>query len=272
MDEFLRFFVELTSLQKVIWIVSCLLFAWILEKGIPMVKHDYNKIRHDAKNLFFMLFLVVINALVGIATVGLYFWVEQNEIGLLHLFEFPIWLELLLAFLFLDMVSQYWAHYALHKIKFAWKMHMVHHADTKVDATTGTRMHPFEYILRETFVTVTVVAIGIPVAYYAFYRICSVFFSYWTHANIKLPDWFDRTLSYVFITPKAHKFHHHFERPWTDSNFGNIFSVWDRIFGTYVYADEDDIKYGLDVLEDDRDEDLKYQMGLPFNNKVKTDY
>ena len=72
-----------------------------------------------------------------------------------------------------------------------------------------------------------------------------------THANIKLPGKLDRILSYVFVTPDMHKFHHHYRAPWTDSNFGNVFSIWDRMFGTLVYADTSDIRYGLDVMNGD---------------------
>ncbi len=272
MDDFLLKVESVTSLQKALWVVLCLVFAWILEKGIPFVKHDYNKIRHNAQNLLFLSFLLVINILVGIATVSLYFWVTSNEIGLLYLFELPTWLELLIAVLFLDMITQYWAHYALHRNKFIWKMHLVHHSETKLNATSGTRMHPGEYVFRESLVVLTVVLIGIPVSYYVFYRLCSVFFSYFTHANVSLPAWLDRALSYVFVTPKVHKFHHHFERPWTDSNFGNMFSIWDRIFGTFVYDDERKIKYGVDVIDPEKDEDVKYLLNLPFDKNVKTDY
>ena len=73
------------------------------------------------------------------------------------------------------------------------------------------------------------------------YAFCSIFFTYWTHANIALPLWLEKSLALVLVTPNMHKFHHHFKRPWTDSNFGNIFSFWDRIFGTYI-DERDDLK------------------------------
>ncbi|MEM6831332.1 MAG: sterol desaturase family protein, partial [Bacteroidota bacterium] len=82
----------------------------------------------------------------------------------------------------------------------------------------------------------------------------------------------DRALSYVIITPLTHKFHHHFERPWTDTNFGNVLSIWDRLFGTFVYGDPDKIKYGVDVVDNSRDSDVKYQLGFPLNKNIKTDY
>jgi sterol desaturase/sphingolipid hydroxylase (fatty acid hydroxylase superfamily) len=68
-----------------------------------------------------------------------------------------------------------------------------------------------------------------------------------------------------------HKFHHHFERPWTDTNYGNIFSIWDRAFGTFVYDDPRKVVYGLDVLDDSKDESLAYQFKVPFNKEIETD-
>ena len=79
----------------------------------------------------------------------------------------------------------------------------------------------------------------------------------------------EQKLSYLFTTPSLHKFHHHHERPWTDSNYGNIFSVWDRLFGTLVQGNLENIRYGVDVLPDERDEDLAYQFILPFNRSIK---
>lgn len=69
-----------------------------------------------------------------------------------------------------------------------------------------------------------------------------------------------------------HKFHHHYVRPWTDTNYGNIFSLWDRIFGTFVYDDPHKIIYGLDVADSSKSDDLRYQLNVPFNKNIKTDY
>ena len=126
--------------------------------------------------------------------------------------------------------------------------------------------------MREIFALAAVVVTGAPTGYYFFYRFCTIFFTYFTHANINFPKWLDKPLSLVFITPNMHKFHHHYQRPWTDKNFGNIFSIWDRLFGTFVYGDPKQIRYGLDVLEDAKDENIGYQLRIPFNKSIKTDY
>lgn len=272
MQTFLSFFENITSLHKLGWIVICLFISWILEGNIPLIKFNYKKWNHAGKNLIFLSTSIIINVLFGLATVGIFLWTSQNEFGFFYWMNLPVWVELLIAILLLDFVAQYFAHYLLHRIKWMWKFHMVHHSDTKVDATTGTRHHPGDYLIREIFALLGIVISGMPVAFYLVYRISSVLFTYLTHANITLPFWLDKAMSYVFISPNMHKFHHHFERPWTDTNFGNIFSFWDRIFGTLVYEDPKKIRYGLDVLEDETADDVWYQFKIPFNNNIKTDY
>ena len=152
-----------------------------------------------------------------------------------------------------------------------WRFHMVHHSDTHVDATTGTRHHPGDYFMREVFGLVAIIILGAPLAFYVFYKICTILFTYFSHANISLPRGLDKALSLLFITPDMHKFHHHFERPWTDTNYGNIFSIWDRAFGTFVYDDPRKVVYGLDVLDDSKDESFAYQFKVPFNKEIETD-
>ena len=148
---------------------------------------------------------------------------------------------------------------------------MVHHSDTHLDVTSGTRHHPGDYLFRELFSLLAVVLGGLPFAFYLVYRIITVLFTYWTHANFDLPRGVDKALSYLIVTPRMHKFHHHYQRPWTDANFGNILSIWDRMFGTFVSGDSRDIQYGLDVLDNSRSEDLAYQLKVPFDKSILVD-
>ncbi len=272
MDSFLNFFEQMPAWQKLVWIIGCLAFTWILEGNYPLVRFDYRKWHHARTNFVFLAFTITINILFGIITVGIFNWIQQNEIGLLFYINLSIWAELLIAVLLLDFVAQYIVHYLLHKVNWMWRVHMIHHSDTKVDVTTGTRHHPGDYILREIFALFAIIVIGAPIAFYFFYRIVTVFFAYATHANVIVPLWLDKPLSFVFITPNVHKFHHHFELPWTDRNYGNIFSFWDRIFGTLVYDDPKKVRYGLDILDDATDENVLYQLKMPFDKNVKRGY
>ncbi len=243
MNSFLRFFELMPAWQKLVWVIGCLIFASVLEGNYPLFKNENQKWKHARINLLLLAVTLTINIIFGIITVGVFNWIQRHKIGLLFYIELPTWTELLISVLLFDLIAQYFVHYLLHRIKWMWKLHMIHHSDTKVDATTGTCHHPGDYLVRELFALGASILIGAPIAFYFFYRICTIFFTYLTHANIAMPRWLDKVLSWVFITPNMHKFHHHFERPWTNTNYGNIFSLWDRIFGTLVYDDPKKVKY-----------------------------
>ena len=269
MENFLNFFENMPAWQKLVWIFICISANWMIELAIPLVKLNYKKFKHAGVNMVFLASDVSLNLLFGILTVGIFSWLSANQFGFLYLIDYPIWVELIIAILALDFAAQYVVHYLLHKIPFMWRFHMIHHSDTTLDATSATRHHHGDYAFREIFALIMIVIFGIPFAYYLFYRMATVFFGYLTHANFSFPKKIDQFLSYVFITPDMHKFHHHHEMPWTDTNFGNIFYFWDRIFGTLTFDDPKKVKYGLDLLEDSKDQDVLYQFAIPFNKNIK---
>ncbi|MDX1542977.1 MAG: sterol desaturase family protein [Christiangramia sp.] len=270
MEAFLSFFEQMPVWQKAVWICLLLGGFWILEGYYALVKMEYNKWIHARTNFVLLGFVILVNLLFGIFTAGIFTWLDNSQWGLLKLFELPVWIELILAIMFLDLIAQYFVHYLLHKINWMWRLHLVHHSDTHVDATTGTRHHPFDFIIRESFALIAVIFMGMPLAFYLFYRILSIFFTYFTHANIRLPGKIDKILSYMIVTPNMHKFHHHYQLPWTDSNYGNILSIWDRLFGTFVYDKTERIRYGIDIVNDETSNKLGYQLGIPFNRSIKT--
>ena len=107
------------------------------------------------------------------------------------------------------------------------------------------------------------------------YQSMSVVATQFNHANIKLPKKLDDILSYVIVSPDMHKVHHHFVLPYTDSNYGNIFSVWDRLLGTFMKLDPDKIVYGVDVFPDEKtNSNIKDLLKQPFQpyQKPTTNY
>jgi sterol desaturase/sphingolipid hydroxylase (fatty acid hydroxylase superfamily) len=268
LDSLLSFFETMPIWLKAAWVFFVLGFFWVLEGNYSLVKFNYNKWKHARTNIVLLLFVMIINAVFGIITLLVVEYSSAQGLGVLYEIDFPIWVELLLSILVLDLIAQYGVHYLLHKVKWMWRLHIMHHSDRHVDATTGTRHHPFDFVLRETFALVAVFIMGMPLSFYLFYRILSVLFTYFTHANISLPLALDKGLSYLIVTPNMHKFHHHFQLPWTDCNYGNMFSIWDRIFGTFIYGDVSKIEYGLDISNHTNDQSLLTQLRIPFNKKV----
>ena len=265
MEALLNYCEQVPLWHKVTLIALCFMIFSQLEKIRPVSIFNYKKWNHAGLNLVFLLFNSVINILFGIIMVGVFQWIGKNEIGLLHFFTLPIWVELLIGILLLDFFSQYLAHYVIHQIPWLWNFHTIHHSDSEVDVSTGTRHHPGDFLVREVFALVAIVLGGIPMTYYVFYRLCTIFFTYFTHANILMPSWLDRPLSWVFVTPNIHKFHHHATQPWTDSNFGNVFSFWDRIFGTLIYDDPRKVSFGLDVFDKEGKDQLTALLKHPFS-------
>ena len=87
---------------------------------------------------------------------------------------------------------------------------------------------------------------------------------------MELPLKVDKAISLLIVSPNMHKFHHHYQLPWTDCNYGNVLSIWDRIFGTYMYGDPKKIQYGLDSSDHTDDESILVQLAIPFNKNVKS--
>jgi len=162
MEAFLSFFEDMPSWQKLLWIFTCLSFNWIIEVVSPLFKFNYKKVKHIGVNMFWLASDLTINVLFTLATAGIMIWASNNQIGFLHLIDLPIWAELVIAVMILDLVAQYAAHYVLHRIPLLWRFHMIHHSDTHVDATTGTRHHPGDYIFREIFALAAILISGIP--------------------------------------------------------------------------------------------------------------
>lgn len=253
MESIITYFETIPSLHRSIILVGGLTFFWLLESGLPLFKFKYKKWKHAIPNLFFTLTTIIINF--GLAWILLRTaeWVKVNDFGIINwLPQMPLWLYAFLGVLFLDFFGAYLAHFVEHKVKPLWMVHLVHHTDHKVDTTTANRHHPIESLIRFLFTLIGVVVVGTPIALVFLYQSMSLVFTQFTHANIKIPKSLDRALSYFVVSPDMHKIHHHYRLPYTDSNYGNIFSIWDRIFGTYMYMEREKLVYGVDVFPDEK--------------------
>lgn len=272
MDNFMIYWEHISSSHRVLILLGGMLLFWVAEGYYPLFLFTYRRYKHAGVNLVFLACTIVLNLIFGYTTIKICYWVEQHQFGLLYLFNIPVWAKVILMLFLLDFFGQFAPHYLMHKVKWMWKFHMIHHSDTKVDVTTGTRHHPGEWLFREAFTILGVLILGVPIGYYFLYRSVAGLFTHFNHANIRVPVWLDRPISWIFVSPNMHKVHHHFQRPLTDKNYSNIFSLWDRIFGTFAYEDPKNLRYGLDVLDGKKDESIGYQFKLPFDRNVKTDY
>jgi sterol desaturase/sphingolipid hydroxylase (fatty acid hydroxylase superfamily) len=204
--------------------------------------------------------------LVPISALWASVWAQHNGIGLLNLLGSSWWLLAAIITIAIQSFVSYATHLLFHKTPWLWRLHRVHHFDNVVDVSTGLRNHPVE-LLPSLLINVSVaVAFGLlPWALIA-YGTADVLFALYTHANIMLPTTLDRRLRLVLVTPRIHAVHHSAHKPETDSNYGGVFTIWDRLFGTYcdLRADcPETIQFGLAELQDDRTSDLWWQLKSP---------
>jgi sterol desaturase/sphingolipid hydroxylase (fatty acid hydroxylase superfamily) len=273
MDWIVSFFSDIPTVFRALILIGGVVVFWTLEGVLPLFPFQYKKIRHAGLNLFFTMTTAIINfGLAGVLLLTSDF-VSDNHYGLIYLLEFPFWALLIAGLLLMDLIGAYCAHFIEHKIKWMWKFHLVHHSDLNIDVTSGLRHHPGESLIRFGFTLVAVLIVGAPIWLVMLYQSLSVLFAHITHANINFPKRLDRALSYIFVTPLMHKVHHHYQRPLTDTNFGNIFSIWDRLFGTYAQVeDSKKLIYGVDThMEVAENERLGNLLKIPFQPYRKSD-
>ncbi|WP_225035456.1 sterol desaturase family protein [Winogradskyella sp. SM1960] len=271
MESILTYFETIPTSHRSLILVGGLTFFWLLEGGIPLFKFKYKKWRHAIPNLFFTLTTIIINFALAFLLLWSSDWVKANDFGIINwLPQMPLWLYVLVGVFLLDFFGAYLAHYIEHKVKPLWMVHIVHHTDHSVDTTTGNRHHPIESLIRFLFTLLGVFVVGTPIALVMIYQAMSLIFTQLTHANIKMPKGLDKALSYVIVSPDMHKIHHHYRLPYTDSNFGNIFSIWDRLLGTYRYMDREKLIYGVDVFPDEvKNGNIKELLKQPFQKYEK---
>jgi sterol desaturase/sphingolipid hydroxylase (fatty acid hydroxylase superfamily) len=272
MEAILNYFESIPSLHRSLILVCGLTFFWLLEGSFPLFKMKYHKWKHALPNLFFTATTIAINFVLAFLLLNSSDWVMANEFGILNwLPEMPLWSYAIAGLLLMDFFGAYVPHYIEHRVKPLWMIHLVHHSDQKVDTTTANRHHPLESVVRFVFTLIGVLVIGAPMGIVMLYQSMSLVATQFNHANISLPKKLDKWLSYVIVSPDMHKVHHHFVLPYTDSNYGNIFSIWDRLFGTFMTMDREKVVYGVDVFPDEKaNEQIAALLAQPFQPYQKT--
>ncbi len=244
----------------------------LLESFSPLVPLLPGKVRarHALRNLniaFFIAIVAVGGNMMAVTAAG---WASTHQLGLLNLVDTPWPLRFVFALVVLDFFE--WLRHRLHhRLPFLWRFHRVHHTDPHVDSTTGLRGHPIESILAYTYFSLLVLLLGIdPLSLVLRFLTASVAVA-WHHADFRLPERVDAIISLVTPTPRTHRLHHSRHVRFTDSNYGTIFTWWDRLLGTFTPGDaQPPGKTGLEGFDHPEAQSVKGVLLSPLRN-VKHD-
>ena len=234
-------------------LLLAVLLCWPFERFIPRIVSDNKAVRRTIT--------IAAITLIGIVITQAYAWWAQSsvinvfvQLKFFSIAKLPIpdWLLILISFLVLDFLY-FLSHFILHYVPSLWRLHKIHHADEHVTAFSSLLHHPLESLFVALFITGFVVVLGVPVLVYLNFGFALALHAVLAHANVALPSQLDRRLRILFVTPDVHRTHHSQRLTEGNSNFGAMFTIWDRLFGTYVDQPQEPVN--------------KLSMGLPPQSK-----
>jgi sterol desaturase/sphingolipid hydroxylase (fatty acid hydroxylase superfamily) len=250
-----------------IFVVLFFTLLWLQWK-FPLRRLRFPAVRRFVRNLTFSApALVLLRLLLIPIPLSAAWWAEQHQIGLLHLISLPNWFRAIAGFIAMDW-AHYWWHYANHVVPVLWRFHNVHHTDLDLDLTTAARFHAGEIVASIPFRLVVVLLIGIGPITLLLFEIIFESATFFHHSNWRLPLLLERILNRMIVTPRMHGIHHSIVRRETDSNWGTIFSCWDRIHRSLrVDVPQDEIEIGVAPYRDEGELTLGQLWSMPFRKQ-----
>ena len=243
---------------------AVLALLWTMESLAPMFSGRTRRLSHITTNLL----LAAINALVAsgfaFAILGVTTWAHDRSFGLLNLAPLPSWLHWVGAILLFD-CWQYWWHRFNHRVPLLWRFHAVHHSDAEMDASSGVRFHTGEMVFSFLARLLVLPLLGITLPELLLYEAISLPVILFHHSNLRLSNRVDRSLRWLIVTPWMHCVHHSCWQPETDSNYTSLFSIWDRLFGSFRLRNKpSEIVLGLENYEEREWRRLPGLLAAPF--------
>ncbi len=247
MHNFIDFITKSGPQVQLYLFVTLFIFIWNIE-NIGGVIFTYKKWKHAFTNAAFIFTNIPGQLLLGLAFVKTTEWTTQHQFGFLFNIPFcknPFWF-FIASFIYLDF-GEYLYHVVMHKVKRLWMFHVVHHSDPVVDISTTLREHPGENFIRLSFTLIWVFISGTMFWMLMLRQIIQAATTSFAHMNYRLPEKADSIVSLLFITPNLHQVHHHYKQPYTDCNYGDVLSIWDRMFGTLKRLPANELVFGVDT-------------------------
>jgi sterol desaturase/sphingolipid hydroxylase (fatty acid hydroxylase superfamily) len=238
----------------------------MIESLLPQFPEQADRARRWPTNFGLGILNGLIISSVPIASVGSAQWAAEYGVGFLNWLAAPWWLAVPCTLL-IKSLGHYVFHFFCHKHPLLWRLHRVHHSDVHLDVSSTLRSHPLEMTANIVFTILIVVVFGLPPVVVLIYETAEVFADMLAHMNVRIPGAAERWARAMFVTPGLHRLHHSAAQTDTDSNYGSVFSFWDRLFGTF-HAEATrsgmPFRFGLDDVSPERAGNFQSQLKLPW--------
>jgi sterol desaturase/sphingolipid hydroxylase (fatty acid hydroxylase superfamily) len=235
-----------------IFIYAGLMIGLWLTEAVIISTNFKSKCVHALRNIKFIGTALPVQLVMTVPVLAVSAIVTGRHWGILScsVFSKHQLIKMVVGFLILDFLD-YVYHVSMHKFKPLWRFHLVHHTDNEMDVTTTVREHPGETFLRMCFLIVWILLTGAGAGLLLLRQTCETISNVTSHTSFRLAPKAEQLIGLLFVTPNIHHVHHHFELPYTDCNYGDVFSIWDRLFGTYKRLDKSDTRFGVDTHMDE---------------------
>ena len=234
-DIFIKFKHTLTVWQHILagdWPVVALILAFSTLTFVEFQQPKLNRPHAKSANSYRVnLGLFVVNSLMLslLSLAGVMLVLDELPgRGLLNAMPASVW-KAVLSFLLLDFLLYAW-HWLCHRFDSLWMFHKVHHNDPYLNVSTAFRIHIAELFITTMLKSVYIILLGIDKSVVFAYETIYPLFVMFHHTNISFPG--EKWIGRVVVTPHLHRTHHSIERNEHDSNYGAVFSIWDRLFLT----------------------------------------
>lgn len=212
--------------------------------------------------------LTLLNSLImGIMPVtaaGMALYCGQQGIGLLHQWHIPEIPAIVFGIIWLDFII-YWQHRVFHRLPALWRLHILHHTDGNLDASSALRFHPLEIVVSLVIKVSAILLMGVSPLAVIIFEIILNGMALFNHANLHMPGSMDNHLRKWFVTPDMHRIHHSQLPQEMHSNFGFNLSIWDKLFGSYTpQASQPDFPLGIRHITFISQKDPVFLLALPF--------
>lgn len=245
---------------------SLFLILLAIQFRVP-TRGEHSSARRYLRNLSLpMISAAIVYLLLPLTAVSFAAAAGDLHLGLFNHLDWPFAIEFAITIVALDMAI-YWQHRGMHWVPWLWRIHRLHHSDTNFEVSLGLRFHPFEIVLSLMYKCLIIAALGAAPIAVLCYEILLAAFALFSHADIAIPQRWDRQLRKLVITPDWHRVHHSIHRPETDSNYGNLLSIWDRLFASTIEQPRDghrQMQIGLKRFRDPSSQQLPAMLLQPF--------
>lgn len=242
----------------------------VIELIRPYRASTVPKIRRLVTNISLTLFnSVILSVLFAAAIVKTAQHANAAGIGVLNYLGIPGWQKLVLTVVFMDFMLYVW-HLLNHEMPFLWRFHRVHHSDLNMDVSTATRFHIGELSISAVIKIGLVYFLGADVLGIVVFEGLLVMTAQFQHSSMKISPAFEKIYWTLFVPPSMHRIHHSVRIRERDTNYGTIFSVWDRMLGTLLKdVRQEAIIIGVGPYRDFGRLRLVNLLAMPFSRPIK---